>query len=61
MHLNHLKRSKKRKGQVDYFTLLEKNDEFKIKLIDLRKKEDQRMFTDKRQDAIQYRNGLKRD
>lgn len=42
LHLNHLKQSKKRKGQVDYFTLLEKNDDFKIKLIDLRKKEDQK-------------------
>lgn len=48
LHLNHLKQSKRRQGQVDYFTLIEKQDEFKIKLIDLRKQEDQKQFTEHR-------------
>lgn len=61
LHLNHLKQSKKRKGQLDFFQLLEKDDDYKIRLLDLQRKEEERLFTDKRKDILLYGMELKRD
>ena len=40
---------------------MEQNGDFKIKLIDLRKQEEQKQFTNIRQDAVSFRMDLKRD
>lgn len=61
LHLNHLKQSKRRKGQLNYFQLLEKDYNNKIQLLDLQKKEEERLFTDKRKDILLYGMELKRD
>ena len=61
LHLNHLKQSRKRSGQLDYFQLLEKDDDYKIRIVDLRRKEEQRKFTTNRQDFLVYSMELKRD